>query len=208
MEADVPQDRSPAVPKSANNVRLVSAWATVVLALGVAAVGALAGLTGAYLQRRTAKDQLVHEETEPWRKVLIETAGAYIDAWHEFRSFLRARSIESDEAPPFDAKAKEQVDPLGTKCAQTIDKVMLVFGKTTECGKAAARLDEEIWNLKQVVLRTPTGPTGWDATAKRKIAHLLDAVNNAHNEFVERAHIASQPTSWKEPEARAPRLLD
>ncbi len=196
------------MPNRRNTVRLVSAWATVVLALGVATIGALAGLTGAYLQRRTATDQLVHEETEPWRKVLVETTGAYIDAWHEFRSFLRARSIESDEAPPFDAKAREQIDPLGTKCAQTIDKVMLVFGKTTKCGEAAAQLDEEIWNLKQVVLKTPTGPTGWDATTKRKIADLLDAVNNAHNEFVERAHIACKPTRWKEaeeePTARTP----
>jgi len=175
----------------------MSAWATVVLAVGVAAITAVAGLTGAYLQRLTAKDQLVHEETEPWRKVLVETTGAYIDAWHEFRSFLRARSIESDEALPFDAKAKEQIDPLGTKCAQTIDKVMLAFGKTTECGKAAAQLDEEIWNLKQVVLKTPTG---WDATTRRHIADLLDAVNDAHNEFVKKAHIACQPTRWKEPE--------
>jgi hypothetical protein len=175
----------------------MSAWATVVLAVGVAAITAVAGLTGAYLQRLTAKDQLVHEETEPWRKVLVETTGAYIDAWHEFRSFLRARSIESDEALPFDAKAKEQTYTLGTKCAQTIDKVMLAFGKTTECGKAAAQLDEEIWNLKQVVLKTPTG---WDATTRRHIADLLDAVNDAHNEFVKKAHIACQPTRWKEPE--------
>jgi hypothetical protein len=174
----------------------VSTWATVVLALGVAAITAVAGLTGAYLQRLTAKDQLVHEETEPWRKVLVETTGAYIDAWHKFRSFLRARSIESDEALPFDARAKEQIDPLGTKCAQTIDKVMLAFGKTTECGKAAAQLDEEIWNLKQVVLKTPTG---WDATTKREIAVLLNGVNDAHKEFVEKAHIACQPTRWQEP---------
>lgn len=109
---------------------------------------------------------------------------------------LRARSIESDEALPFDARAKEQIDPLGTKCAQTIDKVMLAFGKTTECGKAAAELDEEIWNLKQVVLKTPTG---WDATTKRAIAVLLNGVNDAHKEFVEKAHIACQPTRWQEP---------
>ena len=186
----------PAAPNRRNNVRLVSAWATVVLALGVAVITTLAGLTGAYLQRLTAKDQLVHEETEPWRKVLVETTGAYIDAWHEFRSFLRSRSIESDEALPFDAKAKEQIEPLGTKCAQTIDKVMLAFGKTTECGKAAAQLDEEIWDLKQVVLKTPTG---WDATTKCKIAGLLNAVNDAHKEFVEKAHIACQPIRWQEP---------
>ena len=180
-------------------MRLVTAWATVVLALGVAAIGALAGLTGAYLQRLTAKDQLVHEETEPWRKVLVETTGAYIDAWHEFRSFLRARSIESDEALPFDTDAREQIDPLGTKCAQTIDKVMLVFGKNTKCGMAAEQLDDEIWRLKQVVLKTPTGPTEWDATTKGKIADLLDGVNTAHREFVERAHIACKPTRWTEP---------
>ena len=82
---------------------------------------------------------------------------------------------------------------------------MLAFGRTTEAGKAADLLDDKIWNLKQVVLKTPTG---WDATTRRKIADLLDAVNDAHKEFVERAHIASQPTRWKEPDgeptAKAP----
>jgi hypothetical protein len=176
---------------------MVPAWATVVLAVGVAAIGALAGLTGAFLQSRSAKDQLVYEETEPWRKTLVETTEAFIDAWHEFRAFLRARSIESAEALPFDTEAREQVDPLGTKCAQTIDKVMLVFGRNTECGKAAAKLDENIWSLKQVVLKTSTD--GWDEGTKRKISELLDGVNKAHIEFVGRAHTACQPTSWKEP---------
>src|SRR4029077_16511371 len=120
-----------------------------------ALIGALTGLTGAFLQRRSARDELVHKETEAWRTPLFETTEEFIDAWHEFRAFLRARTIES-EALPFDTKAKQQVDPLGTKCAQTIDKVMLVFGRTTECGQAAAELDKEIWRLKQLVLRTPT----------------------------------------------------
>jgi hypothetical protein len=173
------------------------AWATVVLTLGVAVISTLAGLTGAYLQRRSAKDELVHKETEPWREVLVETTGAFIDAWHEFRSFLRARSIESDQALEFDAEAREQIDPLGTKCAQTIDKVMLVFGRTTQCGQAAAQLDDEIWNLKQEVLKTPNG---WDEATKREISDLLDAVNEAHIQFVWAAHIACKPTRWKEPE--------
>ncbi len=176
---------------------MLPAWATVVLALGGAAIGALAGLTGAALQRRTAKDQLTHEETEAWRKVLVETTGAFIDAWHEFRWFLRARSMESPEAPKFDTNARQQLDPLSTRCAQTIDKVMLVFGKTTECGKAAEEVDEKIWELKKEVHRTRIP---WNTGTKRKIANLLDATNKAHVEFVRRAHVACQPERWNEPD--------
>jgi hypothetical protein len=176
---------------------MLPAWATVVLALGGAAIGALTGLTAAALQRRTAKDQLTHQEIEAWRSMLIETTEAFIDAWHAFRWFLRERSMDSREARAFDAKAREQLDPLGTRCAQTIDKVMLVFGKNTECGKAAAEVDEKIWELKKEV---HSAPTQWNTGTKRKIASLLDATNTAHVEFVRTAHVACRPERWKEPE--------
>jgi hypothetical protein len=183
-------------------------WPTVVLVLGSALVGALAGLAGARLQRRTAieqlihedakaREQLIHEDAEAWRKVLVETTGAFIDSWHEFRWFLRARSMEGSEAPVFDETAREQLDPLGTRCAQTIDKVMLVFGKKTEVGQAADAVDKRIWDVKQAVLKSKTPWSGENAEAKIEVRNLLDAANTAHREFVERAHDVCEPPSYQ-----------
>lgn len=63
------------------------------LVLGGALIGALAGFAGAWLQRLTAREQLIHEEVEPWRKVLVETTGAFVDSWHEF-SMVPTRAID------------------------------------------------------------------------------------------------------------------
>ena len=172
----------------------MTSWTTVTLVLGSAVIGALAGLAGAWLQRLTAREQLIHEEAEPWRKVLVETTGAFIDSWHEFRWFLRARSMEGSEAPVFDETAKEQLESLGTRCAQTIDKVMLVFGKTTDAGKAAKAVDDRIWELKKLV---HISGTPWNSEARIEVRNLLDVANTAHLDFVEKAHDACEPRSWR-----------
>lgn len=166
------------------------------MTLGGAAIGALAGLAVSYVQHRTKKDELTHAETEAWRQVLVETTGAFIDAWHEFRWFLRARSMESSQVPVFDETSRVQFDPMSTRCAQTVDKVMLVFGRTTQTGKAAEEVDEKIWALK---LAVSDAPTRWNEATKTRIRNLLDEAVEAQVEFVKEAHVACQPPAWKEP---------
>ena len=176
---------------------MLPAWATVALTLGGAAIGALAGLAVSYVQHRTKRGELTHAETEAWRATLVETTGAFIDAWHEFRWFLRARTMESPDALVFDLGAKQQLDPLGTRCAQTADKVMLVFGRNSPAGDAAKDVDERIWQVKKAVHDTRTP---WNESTKVMIAGLLDTANDAHVEFVRKAHAACKPTRWREPE--------
>jgi hypothetical protein len=62
-------------------VSMLPAWATVVIALGGAAMGALAGVIGSYFVLRSATLNLAQQEREAWRTRLIEAIQAETDAW-------------------------------------------------------------------------------------------------------------------------------
>src|SRR6266536_1969390 len=78
---------------------MLPAWATVVIALGGAAIGAAAGISGAKRTSdrayQSAENSLTHETTEAWRALLIETCRALSDAWLEFRWLLYPPSRKS-----------------------------------------------------------------------------------------------------------------
>jgi hypothetical protein len=169
---------------------MLPAWATVVLALGGAAIGALAALTASYLGYRSATLNLIHQEREAWTKALMEATGAFIDAWHELRWFLRARSVGAPQARVFDAEARERLDPLGTRCAQTVGMVIVLFGSDSEAGKAANEADSKIAELKEVVNRASIP---WTEAARTEIESALAAASKAHEKFVREAHDAIRP---------------
>jgi hypothetical protein len=169
---------------------MLPAWATVVIALGGAAIGAAAGVYGAKRTSdrayQSAENSLTHETTEAWRALLIETCRALSDAWLEFRWLLYPPSRKFGE---FDDEAKDRLGPLGTRCAQTVAKARLVFGLDSEAGAAADAVDEKIAQLKEAALVT----TQWDEAVRERIKSCLRDAEEAHAAFLLKAHVAIRP---------------
>src|SRR5437868_4181949 len=94
-----PQPPSPARPRIGTRIRdariaarpcsragvtsscMLPAWAAVAIALGASAVGALAGIFGAYISLRIARLNLDHEATEAWRTRQLEAAEDFSVVW-------------------------------------------------------------------------------------------------------------------------------
>jgi hypothetical protein len=190
---------------------MLPAWATVLIALGGAAIGAVGGFLTAErtskrayqsakrsselayegakhsseLAFRSSKSSLIHETEEAWRTLLIETCRALSDAWLEFRWLLYPPSRE----PVLGPLDEEALGPRGTTCAQTVAKARLVFGLESEAGKAAAEVDDKIAQLKEVAL----APRPWDEAAKIKIRSCITDAENAHADFLLKANVVIRP---------------
>jgi hypothetical protein len=168
---------------------MLPAWATVVLALGGAAIGALAGITASVFGYRGTELNVVHQESEAWRKVLIEACQALSDAWLELRWLLYP---PSRGASAFDPEARARLDPLGTRCAQTVARVILLFGRESTAGKAANEVDLKVAELKDAALHAP-----WDEEATTRVAFAIRAAEQAHEEFLLKAQVAIRPPRWQ-----------
>jgi hypothetical protein len=60
---------------------MLPAWAAVAIALGASAVGALAGIFGAYISLRITQLNLDHETAEAWRTRQLEAAEDFSVVW-------------------------------------------------------------------------------------------------------------------------------
>jgi hypothetical protein len=165
----------------------------VIGALAGAAIGAFVGVTGSVLTYRSANRNLIHQDNEAWRKVLIDAAQAFIQAWHELRSLLYPAA---EGLRAFDEKARDDLEPLATKCAVTVEVVTLLFGRDSDTGEAADKVDHRIADLKKIVFDTKT-KIPWDEAATLKVKLALKAVRDAREEFVQKAHHDLEPKSWR-----------
>src|SRR5215218_2145251 len=119
---------------------MLPAWATVVLAIGGALIGAVAGLTGSYFGYRSAKLALAHQERESWRSTRIEAVQSNSDAWSTYGWFVFQVSIGSRV---FDQAARLESEALVLALGKTVTRVKLLFGEDSPSGTAAADFDEK-----------------------------------------------------------------
>jgi hypothetical protein len=171
---------------------MLPAWATVVVALGSAVVGALTGLAASFVSSKSDERKLIHEESEAWRTLLIESCHGLSDAWLAFRWLLYE---PSKGVSAFDDEASKRLGPLGTSCAQAVAKVVLVFGRGSPAGKAAAEVDGRISRLKDeaICARRP-----WDEAAASTIRSAIKDAEEAHEAFLDQAHDAIRAGSLAE----------
>ena len=170
---------------------MLPAWATVVLALGGAAIGALAGIAGSVITYRGTKVGLAHQESEAWRKLLIEACQDLSDAWLELRWLVYA---PAKGASAFDSEARERINALSTRCAQKVARVLLVFGRETTAGRAANEVDVKVAELKDATL---FAPMPWDEEAAATIRSAIRAAEQAHEGFLASANVAIRPAGWQ-----------
>jgi hypothetical protein len=177
----------------------------VAISLGGVLIGALAAFGGSILTYRGTEETLKHgerqermnqerDESQEWRKLQIQACQAMSNAWLDFRWLLH----ESASGPKvFDDKSREQIGPLGAKCAQCVTGAILVFGveKQDSAGAAARKVDEEVSRLKDLAVEAGTG---WSAETKRKIACQIKVAEEKHERFVDKAHQEIRPPSLVE----------
>jgi hypothetical protein len=175
---------------------MLPAWATVVISLGSATIGAFAGFFASWLTYRGARETQQREESVAWRNQQLEACRAMSDAWLEFRWLVYEPLIASRpfDDRPFDEKVLGQVGPLGTRCAQCVARVILLVGrdKSGSAGVAAADVDEKISRLKDSVLDRKKS---WSTKLGEKIEREIKAAEKAHEMFVELAHPEVRPKS-------------
>src|SRR5215207_9988412 len=114
---------------------MVPAWATVVIALGASAIGALAGIFGAYISLRIARLSLDHQASEAWRTRRLEAAEDFSASWTaEISGVGMARGAISGRDDP-----KKALDALVEKHADGGAKLMrvgLLFGADSPARQA------------------------------------------------------------------------
>jgi hypothetical protein len=168
---------------------VLPAWATVVISLGSALIGALAGFGASWLTYRGARITQRREESVAWRNLQLEACQAMSDAWLEFRWLVYEPLLQGSG---FDERVLGRVGPLGTRCAQCVARVILLLGrdKPGSAGNAAAEVDTKISQLKDTVLNAKKE---WSAELKVKIYIEIKAAEKAHENFDELAHLEVRP---------------
>ena len=168
---------------------MLPAWATVVISLGAAAIGATAGLIGSWFAGRRADRRLTHQDSKQWRNLQLKACQELSDAWFAFRWLLYVPAHGFGE---FDEKAQAQLGPLGTRCAQRVAGAILVLGGDAgeAAGEAAHVLDARIAQLKKTAVGSEIP---WSNAARDKISGQIEEAEHAHEAFVKKARTVVQP---------------
>jgi hypothetical protein len=137
---------------------VLPAWATVVVALGGAAIGAIAGVTGSYFTLRGARINIEHSEREAWRTRLIQASEEFSQAAAEANT--RLGHVLNHPGDPLDEAAQrgDEFQEDRQALVHTWIRVALLFGNDSPADSAArlttfsymrayAALDEQSMDL-------------------------------------------------------------
>lgn len=172
---------------------MVPAWAAVAIAIGASAIGALAGIFGAYISLRIARLNLDHQASEAWRTRQLEAAEQFSESWTGTVNHVGVlRAVVYDAGDP--TAALEALRERHADCGAKLMRVGLLFGADSAAREAARKalsasnqasepLDEVIKNLSDD-----------REAAARRCTDLLSKAQAAHREFVRVAHTQLQST--------------
>jgi hypothetical protein len=173
---------------------MLPAWATVLIALGGSAIGALAGVTGSYLTFRSTELTLRQSEVEAWRTRLVEAAEDFS------RSMVRAIQ-RIDMATPTEhdwtrVPTQDEFDEIDVSTSETLTtglRINLLFGAESSAGKASYAA---VWSfgdartaLRSLRRAKPEERRGIASKAKE---HREEA-NRMYGHFLGAAHQAINP---------------
>jgi hypothetical protein len=171
---------------------MVPAWAAVAIALGASAIGALAGIFGAFISLRIAQTNLRHQASEAWRTRQLEAAEDFSASWTATIASVgvvrAAVANRSDPATPLDTLQEKHAD-----AAAKLMRVGLLFGQDSTAREAARQALSEANQasapLEDLTRGDPTGAEGDDRKhAVKQCNDRLSRAQAAHKEFVRVAH--------------------
>jgi hypothetical protein len=166
---------------------MLPAWAAVAIALGASAIGALAGIFGAYISLRIVRLNLDHEATEAWRTRQLEAAEDFSVTWTAAVSsvgLVRAAVKGGNElSQPLDVLQQRHAD-AGSK----LMRVGLLFGADSAARKYAR---EALSSVNQAGAALEDFSDDGDQAIVQCNEHL-DHAQARHREFVRTAHTELQ----------------
>jgi hypothetical protein len=124
----------------------------------------------------------MHQDSKEWRSLQLNACKELSDSWLEFRWLLYVPAHGSGK---LDKEAQGKFGPLGTKCAQCVAGVILVFGGDAgePVGEDTRVLDCRISQLKNTA--APNSEGGWITEAQVKIRCEIKNAGRAHEAFRE-----------------------
>lgn len=126
--------------------RMLPAWATVLIALGGAAIGAAAGVIGSYFTLRGARLQIEHEEREAWRSRLVAAAERFLESYERASHVYGELSMEVVDAHEKgrslgdEAASIAQTERLTRDLLSALTELTLVFGPDSDAYQAGSKL--------------------------------------------------------------------
>ena len=173
---------------------MLPAWATVLIALGGAAIGAIAGITGSYFTLRGAQLNIEHSEREAWRTRLIEAAqDCSQNSMTAMIDILRI--ADTDDPYTEAATASEQLEAGGDTLARSTIQVDLLFGQQSPVSKAGRDLAGSL-EVARSLLLTPL--EGELSGLRKLIEESTDEAEAAYIEFLRTAYEAIHPAGFGE----------
>lgn len=149
------------------------AWATVVITLGAAAIGALAGVVGAILAARTSQLTIEHQERESWRTRRLE-------AVQEFVKLGNVTTFRLNIATYQDAVDLDEFHDDLTSLREAQALVWLTFGKGSATGLAAEAItDLVIDSMNLLDKKSPLEARTKVTEAEGKFQDLFTSANEA-----------------------------
>jgi hypothetical protein len=175
---------------------MLPAWAAVAIALGASAVGALAGIFGAYISLRVTQLNLHHEAAEAWRTRQLEAAEDFSVEWTATLSFVglvrAATATGEDPSRPLDLLQQKHAD-AGSK----LMRVGLLFGADSTA-RGFARDALSALNHASAALEDLRDDR--DEAIRQCNDHLARA-QSAHRDFVRVAHTELRTLRTSRPSA-------
>ena len=172
---------------------MVPAWATVVIALGASAIGALAGIFGAYISLRIARLSLDHQASEAWRTRRLEAAEDFSASWTaEISGVGLIRGLIAAHDDP--ANAVETVREKHAEGGAKLMRVGLLFGADSparEAGRQALSQLNQATGVLETFIRSAHAADEANAERKaaiRKCNEHMSRSQAAHKEFIGVAH--------------------
>jgi hypothetical protein len=167
---------------------VLPAWATIVIALGGSAIGATAGVVGAYFALRGAMLNIRYEEHEAWRNRLIEAAKTFSGTWTEV-GFLLIPVILQEAPQDLDELAQEKLEATSTRFFEAATVVALLFGDDSPAGRAAFEASESFADAVGEARNLARKDADARAKAGKWAGERIDASYNAHTTFLHAAHL-------------------
>ena len=172
--------------------RIVPAWATVVIALGASAIGALAGIFGAYISLRIARLSLDHQASEAWRTRRLEAAEDFSASWTADK-WCRPDPW-ADRCARRPGKRGRDGEREARRGGAKLMRVGLLFGADSparEAGRQALSQLNQATGVLETFIRSAHAADEADAERKaaiRKCNEHMSRSQAAHKEFIGVAH--------------------
>ena len=168
---------------------MLPAWATVLIALGASAIGALAGVTGSYFTLRGARLSIEHSERQAWGTRLVDAAQEFS---HAVVTAVTRQLLATPAADPYLVPAAV-VETIEANLIDVINKAIrvgLLFGDESPAGQAANETKDEMGEAYQGLRDLGDVEPDKRAAEVMRIEEILEAADEAHHRFMLAAHDA------------------